>query len=227
MLPRRRVIGRGDLREHRTSAAMPATRRSPGTFERHRGPSCPCGERVPQAILLGIPADRRLVFGAKIGHGVFERLEPAAIESVPPPLLLGTDVDEAGIPQEPQVLGHRRPADPELAADRVRQLSRRVLTARKHLDEPPPHGIGERFERMHAPTLSMHRRARGGAAARCGQPGPGALLGRRPPSRFGQGVCLKRPMNLLLTRAPAAVQIVDGFELFVRWWPAPCFHARR
>ena len=66
------------------------------------------------------------------------------------------DADEAGLPQHPQVLGHGRLRDAEVALHDGGQLAGGVLAVGQQLEDPAPHRVSEDVERVHPANLPAH-----------------------------------------------------------------------
>jgi len=80
---------------------------------------------------------------AAIGSSHFRGFgQPLGADAVNPPLRLGADRDQAGLPQHPQVLGHAGLAQ----LQPLDQISDRPLAIEQQIQDPPPRGLGQDLE---------------------------------------------------------------------------------
>ena len=77
------------------------------------------------------------------------------IDRVEPTCPVGTYGRVTVVAQDAEVLGHRRLADSELAADRLRQLSGRPFPVREQLEQSPSDRVAEDVECVHHSYISL------------------------------------------------------------------------
>jgi hypothetical protein len=79
-----------------------------------------------------------------------EGLERLGAEAVQPTLGVGPDVDEAGLPQDPKVLGDSRLAQ----AQQFDQFAHRVLVTAEPVEDAASVGLGQHLEGSHQPYIT-------------------------------------------------------------------------
>ena len=104
---------------------------------------------------LGAEGVQSLLPGAaQLRHPCLDLVEGGGLDGVQPPGAIGADGREPVLPKHPQVLGHRRLADPELGADPRRDIAGRALLLGEELQDPSTNGVTHDVERLHGTDIS-------------------------------------------------------------------------